>query len=366
MGIFADSVASFLAPIKDYLDDPDVTEIMVNGFDHIYIEKKGLVAKTKSKFKDEDSLMAAAINIAQFVKRKIGGEHSTMDARLPDGSRIHIVIPPVARNGTTIAIRKFSKSTLTLKHLIRGGSLSVNGAKFIDVCVYLQKNIIISGGTGSGKTTILNLIAGRIAKNQRILVIEDSSELNIPNEHVVYFETKMPDNFGKGEITIRDLVKSSLRLRPDRVIVGEVRGPEAIDLINAMNTGHAGSMGTTHANSPEGSLVRLETLSMIGDSNIPINAIRAQVGSAIQIVVQTSRLQDGSRKITSISEVLGVDDSGKYHCQDIFKYVQKGRKKDGRIIGRMEPTGIIPTFFEEVEYNNIPLTKDIFDPKFKG
>lgn len=362
-GVFSDSVLGFLAPIRAFLEDPEVTEIMINGYKEIFIEKKGLIEKTGAKFNDEDALMAAAINIAQYVKRKIGGEHATMDARLPDGSRIHIVVPPVAKNGTTIAIRKFSKTSLTLKHLIKKGSISVNGAKFIDVCVYLKKNMIISGGTGSGKTTILNMISGRINKKQRILVIEDSSELNIPNEHVIYFETRQVDNMGKGEVTIRDLVKSSLRLRPDRVIVGEVRGAEALDLINSMNTGHSGSMGTVHANTPEGSLVRLETLSMIGDSNIPVQAIRAQVASAIQIIIQTSRMNDGSRKIVQIAEVLGMDDRGKYQCQDIFRFIQRGRASDGTVLGVMEPTGKIPTFWDEVKYNNIPLELDIFDPK---
>jgi len=212
----------------------------------------------------------------------------------------------------------------------------------------------------------LGLIGGRIGKTQRVVVIEDSSELDIPNEHVIYLETRMPDNFGKGEVTIRDLVKASLRMRPDRIIVGEVRGPEALDLINSMNTGHGGSMGTAHANSSEGALVRLETLSMIGDSNIPIQVIRAQVGAAINIVVQTERLRDGSRKIVKITEVLGVDDNGKYVTQDIFQYVQRGRKSDGTIVGRMLPTGKIPTFWDEVKRNNIPIDRTIFDPEKTG
>ncbi|MBN1114806.1 MAG: CpaF family protein [Oligoflexia bacterium] len=333
---------------------------MINGPRDIFIERKGKIIKTNASFSDEGSLIAAARNIAQFVGRPLDDENLTMDARLPDGSRVHVVIPPSARNGTTIAIRKFFKVSLTLKDLINFGALSLDAARFIDICVFLAKNIIVSGGTGSGKTTLLSSIASRIPKTQRIIVIEDASELQINQEHVVFFETKAANDEGKGAVTIRDLVKSSLRLRPDRIIVGEVRGAEALDLISSMNTGHSGSMGTVHANSPSETLVRLETLAMMTEVDVPAAAIKAQVGSAIELIICTARLYDGSRKITHISEVLGVDEVGRYLTKDIYRFVQKGRNADGEIIGEMLPTGYVPTFYEDIERNNIPFPRSKF------
>lgn len=361
--VFEATIANFLAPVREFLLDDSVTEIMINGPDTIFIERKGRVIKTDAKFEDEGSLQAAARNIAQFVGRPLDDENATLDARLPNGSRVHVVIPPCARNGTTIAIRKFFKVSLTLKDLINFGALSIDGARFIDICVFLAKNVIVSGGTGSGKTTLLSSIAGRIPKHQRILVIEDSSELQINSEHVVYFETRTANDLGKGAVTIRDLLRSALRLRPDRVIVGEVRGAEALDLISAMNTGHGGSMGTVHANTPTETLVRLETLAMMTEVEVPAAAIKAQVGAAINVIICTARLYDGSRKVTHISEVLGVDELGRYQTKDIYRFTQKGRTSDGMIIGEMLPTGYVPTFYDEIERNNIPFPKSKFDPK---
>lgn len=361
--VFQATIANFLSPVRKYLEDESVTEIMINGHKTIFIERKGKVSRTDARFEDEGSLQAAARNIAQFVGRPLDDENLTLDARLPDGSRVHVVIPPCARNGTTIAIRKFFKVSLTLKDLIKFGALSMDGARFIDVCIFLAKNIIVSGGTGSGKTTFLSAAASRIPKHQRILVIEDSSELQINSPHVVFFETKAADDLGKGAVTIRDLLRSALRLRPDRVIVGEVRGPEALDLISAMNTGHGGSMGTVHANTPTETLVRLETLAMMSEVEVPAAAIKAQVGAAINIIICTGRLYDGSRKVTHISEVLGIDERERYITKDIFRFVQKGRTKEGNIIGSMQATGYIPSFYEEIERNNIPYPKEIFMKK---
>lgn len=360
--IFEATIANFLAPVKELLEDDAITDILINGYKDIFVEKKGKLIKTDASFEDEGALQAAARNIAQFVGRPLDEENPTLDARLPDGSRVHVVLPPSARNGTTVAIRKFFKVRLTLKDLITFGALSVDGARFIDVCVFLAKNIIVSGGTGSGKTTLLSCIASRIPKTQRILVIEDSSELQITSPHVVYFETRSANDYGKGSLTIRDLVRSALRLRPDRIVVGEVRGAEALDLISAMNTGHGGSMGTVHANTPPETLVRLETLAMMTETEVPVAAIRAQVGSAINIVISTARLYDGSRKIMEISEVLGVDDLGRYVTKDIYRFIQKGRTPEGTIIGEMQPTGYIPSFYDEIERNNIPFPKSKFDP----
>jgi pilus assembly protein CpaF len=361
VGVFEQSVATFLAPVKHLLDDESVTEILVNGPNEVFIERKGLLEKTEVRFIDEQALQAAVRNIAQFVGRRVDEEHPTLDARLPDGSRIHAVLPPCSRRGTSLSIRKFGSFVPTFPDIISKGTISKDAARFLDLCVYLGKNTIVSGGTGSGKTTLLNVLGSRVPKTQRLLVIEDASELKIQADHCIFFETKAPNPQGKGAVTIRDLIKSALRLRPDRIIVGEVRGPEALDLITAMNTGHGGSMGTTHANTPYDALVRLETLSMMGDTNVPVMAIRRQIASAINIVVQIKRMNDGSRKITNISEVVpDVDEHGRYSLRDIYAFVQTGRGPDGKILGEHVPMGVLPSFFDEIELNRLPFPRELF------
>ena len=363
MGVYSDSIGVFLGPIKQYLEDDSISEVLVNGANEVFIERKGLLEKTDAKFHDEQALQAAVRNIAQFVGRRIDDENPTLDARLPDGSRVAAVLPPCSRRGTTLSIRKFSKGVPTFVDLINRGSITKDAARFLDVCVYLAKNVIISGGTGSGKTTFLNVMGSRVPKNQRLLIIEDASELKIQTDHMVYFETKPANVEGKGAVTIRDLLKSALRLRPDRIIVGEVRGPEALDLITAMNTGHGGSMGTTHANTPYDALVRLETLSMMGDTQVPVMAIRRQIASAIHVVVQIKRFGDGTRKVSHITEVTPeVDEHGRYQLNDIYRFVQRGRSPQGVIIGEFVPTGYIPSFMDEIETNRLPFPKDRFTP----
>ncbi len=373
MSVFKDSIDAFLGPIKEYLEDDNVSEVLVNGAHEIFIEKKGLLEKVDASFRDEQALLAAVRNIAQFVGRRIDADNPCLDARLPDGSRVAAVIPPCSRKGTTLSVRKFSKGTPTFVDLINRGSITKDAARFLDVCIYLAKNMIISGGTGSGKTTLLNVLGGRIPNTQRLLIIEDSSELKIKTDHVVYFETKHADAEGKGAVTIRDLIKSALRLRPDRIVVGEVRGPEALDLIQAMTTGHGGSMGTTHANSPVEALIRLETLVMMGDTNVPITAVRRQICGAVQVVVQIKRLNDGSRKVTNIAEVIpDLDVRDRYQTKDVYKFVQRGRNAEGKIVGELIPTGYIPSFFEEIMLNGLPFPKERFvapawfDPKKFG
>lgn len=363
MSVFETSVQVFLNPVLSYLKDDSVTEIMINGPSDIFIERAGNLQKIDAKFDDEQALMAAVRNISQYVGRPISEEAPFLDARLPDGSRIHAVVPPIAKNGTTVCIRKFSKKKLELKDLIAKGALTPDAARFLDVCLYLKKNIIISGGTGSGKTTVLNILASRCQPEQRIVVLEDSSELKIHNTHVVYFEGRPANEYGKGVVTLRDLVKSSLRLRPDRVVVGEVRGGEALDLISSMNTGHSGSMGTVHSNNPKECLTRLETLALMTDSEVPVQAVRAQVASAIQIVLQLSRLQDGSRKVTHISECLGMDLHGNYQTNDIYLFEQWGRDKDGKVLGALNPTGNLPSFMREIEVNQLPFPKEMFQKR---
>ncbi len=354
MSIFDKSIATFLAPVKEFLDDDSVTEVLINGPTEIWVEQKGKLIRTNASFNDETTLQAAVRNIAQFVKRQIDSQNPTLDARLPNGSRIHAVLPPAARKGTTVAIRKFAKAAeLSFEKLIGWGTISADAAEFLDLCINLAKNIIVSGGTGSGKTTFLNLLGGLLPKWERLMIVEDASELQIRSDHVISFETKAADHEGKGALTIRDLIKSAMRLRPDRIIVGEVRSGEALDLITVMNTGHGGSMGTTHANSPMDALVRLETLASMGDSSIPLAALRRQIAGAVHIVIQAKRLHDGSRKITHISEVLGVDEHGKYTVQDLFKFIQTGIDADHKVLGEMRPMGNIPTFYEEIEVNGL-------------
>ena len=361
MGIFSDSVSTFLSVLQPFLEDESVSEVLVNGPNEVFIERKGLLEKTSVRFHDEQALQAAVRNIAQFVGRRIDEENPILDARLPDGSRVAAVIPPCSRKGTTLSIRKFSKGHPTFVDLINRGSISKEGARFLDVCVYLAKNVIVSGGTGSGKTTFLNVLGSRVAGNQRLLIIEDSAELKIKTDHMVSFETRPPNADGKGEVSIRDLLRSALRLRPDRIVVGEVRGAEALELITAMNTGHGGSMGTVHANSPYDALVRLETLSMMGDVNIPTQALRRQISSALHLVVQIKRLNDGSRKVTHISEVLtDTDNQGRYQLREIYKFVQRGRTAEGKTVGEFVPTGYIPSFMSEIEVNRLPFPRENF------
>ena len=362
MSVFEDAIDSFLGPIKDLLDDDGVSEIMINGHHEIFVEKKGLVFKVDNQFPNEDALLSAMRAIAQSVGRTIDADNPRLDARLPDGSRIAVVLPPMAKNGTTVAIRKFSKDDLTLQDLINFGSLSKMGARFLDICVHLGKNIIVSGGTGSGKTTMLNVLGGRIPKTQRLLIIEDASELQVEADHVVQFETRKEDpTRGITPVSIRDLVESSLRLRPDRVIIGEVRGAEAMNLIEIMNTGHDGSMGTVHANNPLDACTRLETLALSGDTQIPPDAVRKMVASAMQVIVQCSRYHDGGRRTSHISEICGVDNNGNYISRDIFRWVQTGRDPEsGKYIGEMVPCNYLPSFFDDIVVNKLPFPKSNF------
>lgn len=362
--VFRDAIENFLSPIKDLLERAEITEIMINGPYEIFVEEKGLVYKVDHRFRDEEALLSAMRAIAQSVGKTIDSQHPRLDARLPDGSRIHVVLPPMSRKGTTVAIRKFSREKMTLKKLIEVESLTPDSARFLDICVHLGKNIIVSGGTGSGKTTMLNVLGSRTPKTQRLIVIEDASELQIQAQHVVNFETFRGDT-GQNipEVNIRDLVVSAMRLRPDRIIVGEVRGPEALDLIQVMNTGHDGSMGTVHANTPKEACTRLETLTLMAQTKIPYDVIRRMIASAIHIVVQCARYQDGSRRVSHISEIIGVDEHGDYVARDIYRWIQRSRDpQTGALIGEFVPTGHIPSFFSQIAANKLPFPKSKFNP----
>ncbi len=343
MDMFGESLRAFLGPVVQFLDDRDVSEIMINGPDDIWIERKGLLTRTSAQF-TEDGLLAAARNMAQYVGRTLTEEQPRLDARLPDGSRIHVILPPMARCGTVISIRKFFPGGLTVEELIQFGSVTPEAARLLEVLVVAKKNVVVAGGTGSGKTTLLNVLSQAIPNEERILTIEDSAELQLTQEHLVPLESRPPDRHGRGEVSMRDLLHSSLRLRPDRIVIGEVRGGECFDLLQAMNTGHGGMLCTTHANSPIETLSRLESLALLADIGLPLTAVRAQVSSAIDVVVCQARMRDGSRKVTAISEVLPLTRKGDYRVQDMWIFTQTASARDEKVEGYMAPTGVVPTF----------------------
>jgi pilus assembly protein CpaF len=363
--IFEASVGYFLEPIGPFLADESVSEIMVNGYDCVYVERRGKLVRTDARFPSEDALLTAIHNVAQWVGREITEEHPVLDARLPDGSRVHAVIPPSARTGTYLTIRRFTKQILTVDDLIAFGSLSPAAKEFIEICVRLRKNIMISGGTGTGKTVLLGAVSRFIPEEERIIVIEDTSELRLIQDHCLYLESQQADRRGRGGLNVRQLFVNSLRMRPDRIIVGEVRGGEALDMIQSMISGHAGALSTVHANTPLDALIRLETLSLMSDIEIPVYVARAQVASAIHLVVQIARFsEDGSRKLTRITEARGLDDNNKYRLADIFVSHFKGRSADGRLLADLEPTGERPTFArepcEQGMSERIQLTRDVW------
>jgi pilus assembly protein CpaF len=364
--MYEKSVKEFLKPVRHFLEDGSVSEIMINGPEDIWIERKGKLYRTDAKFTPE-GLEAAARNVAQYVGRIITDERPRLDARLPDGSRIHVVLPPIARKGTAIAIRKFFPGSLTVPQLIDFGALTPEWARFIDACVKTSQNVIVAGGTGSGKTTLLNVVSSLIPNEERILTIEDSAELQLLQDHLVAFESRPPDKMGRGAVTIAHLLHSSLRLRPDRIVIGEVRGGEAFDLMQAMNTGHSGSMCTVHANSPTETCRRLESLCLMSEIELPMVAIRAQIASALNIVICCARFHDGSRRLTHIAEVLPLNEKGDYRTQDLFVYTVTGKDEEGRIQGYHAPTGMLPTFMDQLEAYGYPeMDESFFDPATYG
>ncbi len=354
--IFSETVLQFMAPIRDYLEDDAISEIMINGHDTIYIEKDGKLLKTDRKFSNEGALIAAMRNVGQFTGRQITPLTHQIDARLPDQSRVQILFKPCAGNGPYMAIRKFLNKLLSMEDLITFGSLSHDMYNLIRSCVGVHKNIVVSGGTSSGKTTFLNLISGFIDDHERIITIEDVRELQIGKDHVVAMETRKPDPHGRGEVTIRDLLVISLRMRPDRIVIGECRAGETLDMLQAMNTGHSGSMTTLHANSAKDALSRMETMALMSGVNIPLVAVRSQVASAVDMVIQISRLGDGSRKVVDIAEVLGLNGEGNYQTRSIYSYKAHGRnEKSGQIEGKHVYSGYQPTFFNDLNLSGFEL-----------
>ncbi len=366
MSLYAESLRAFLKPVVPYLDDPRCSEILINGPEDVWVEMGGRLYHTEARF-TEDGLLAAARNMAQYVGRPLSDDRPRLDARLPDGSRIHVILPPIARCGTTISIRKFFPGGLSIDQLIEFGSITPEAARFLEASVLVSKNIVVAGGTGSGKTTLLNVLSQFIPNEERIITIEDSAELQLTQDHLVPLEARPPDERGHGAVTIRDLLHSSLRLRPDRIVIGEVRGGECFDLLQALNTGHGGSMTTTHANSPRETLTRLESLALLSGVELPLRAVRAQVAAAMDIIVCAGRFVDGSRKVTHISEAMPLDDRGDYRVQDLFVYTQTGRDEEGRVIGYLAPTGVLPSFHRKLIANGFDdLDEFFFDPETYG
>ncbi len=364
--MYTESLRAFLKPVLSFLDDDSVSEILINGPEDVWIERKGRLTKTEARF-SEEGLLGAARNMAQFVGRQLSDERPRLDARLPDGSRIHVVLAPIARQGTTISIRKFFKDKLTVDSLMKFKSLTAEMARVIDAAIQTKLNMVVSGGTGSGKTTLLNVLSSLIPNEERILTIEDSAELQLNQEHLVAFESRPADKFGKGEVNMGDLLHSALRLRPDRIVVGEVRGGEAFHLMQAMNTGHGGSLCTVHANTPTDTLRRLEALCLMSGIELPMVAVRAQVASAINLVVCCERLLDGARKVSAVSEVLPLNDKGEYRTQDLFVFTPLCKGADGQLIGYHAPTGIVPHFVGKARAHGFAdLTDAFFDPATYG
>ena len=350
-----------LGPLEPLLADPTISEIMVNGAKTIFVERKGQIELTDIRFNDDEHLLKIIDKIVSRVGRRIDESSPMADARLPDGSRVNAIIPPLALDGPSLSIRRFSVKPLQMKDLINAGALTQDMADLLAGLVKAKANIIISGGTGSGKTTLLNILSSYIPSGERIITIEDTAELQLQQRHVVRLETRPPNIEGKGGISMRTLVMNSLRMRPDRIVVGECRASEVIDMLQAMNTGHKGSLTTIHANTPRDALARMENLVGMGGLTLPAKALREQIASAVDIIVQVTRLSDGSRKIVRINEITGME-GDIITSQDIFAYEMVGTGPDGRVIGHYRPTGVRPLFAERLEKYGITLPPDIFNP----
>ena len=346
-------------PLDLLLPDPEISEIMVNGPKHIFVERNGEVLETDVQFEDDNHLLRIIDRIVSPLGRRVDSDNPTADARLPDGSRVNVVIPPVAVDGPHITIRKFLQTKMTMDDLVAMDALTTHMAKFLEACVVTRLNILVTGNTSSGKTTVLNALSGFIPDKERIVTIEDAVELKLRQRHVVRLETKLPNVDGNGAVGVRELVRNALRMRPDRIVVGEVRGGEAMDMLQAMNTGHTGSLTTLHANSPRDGTSRLETMSMMAGLDMPLHAIRKQIAAAINLIVHLARLPDGSRKMTHITELSGMEGEV-ITLTDIFKFEQTGVTPQGKIIGQLRPTNMRPLFTPRLEAAGFKLGGEIF------
>ena len=354
-----------LGPLEDFLADDSITEIMVNGPNQVFVERAGKLELTNQTFMDDESVLGVIERIVAPIGRRIDESQPYVDARLPDGSRVNAIIAPLSLTGPCITIRKFAKRALTVEDLIGFGTWTRNAADFLRLCVLMRKNIVVAGGTGSGKTTLLNVLSGFIPATDRIVTIEDAAELRLVQPHVIRLEARPPNIEGRGAVPIRDLMRNCLRMRPDRIIVGECRGGEALDMLQAMNTGHDGSLTTVHANSPRDVISRLETMVLMSGMELPSRAIREQISSAIDVIVHESRLSDGSRKVVCISEVVGLEGQ-QIVMQDIFEFKQTGLDEKGKVTGKFLPTGSVPTFYEHLKSRGLAIDPAVFDPSKQG
>jgi pilus assembly protein CpaF len=350
-----------LGPLEGLLNDPEITEIMINSPKQIYIEQHGKLSLSSVTFESNDQLMQVIDRIVSSIGRRVDESSPMVDARLKDGSRVNVIIPPLALRGPTVTIRKFAKEAFTVEDLVTFGSLTGDMIRYLRACVRGRLNVVVSGGTGSGKTTTLNVLSSFIPEDERIVTIEDAAELQLRQDHVVTLETRPANIEGRGRVSIRELVINSLRMRPDRIVIGECRGGEALDMLQAMNTGHDGSLTTLHANNPRECVGRLETLVLMAGAELPSRAIRDQIGSAVNIIVQQNRLRDGTRKVVSITEVIGCD-GGEVQLQEIFTFRQAGVDEDGKVIGSFTPTGVVPHFLEHLVSEGEGLPEEIFQP----
>ncbi|MEM8530049.1 MAG: CpaF family protein [Chloroflexota bacterium] len=357
-GMVMDELFGF-GPIEPLLQNDDVTEVMVNGPDLVYIEKKGKLVTAPTRFANEEHVLKVIDRIIRPLGRRIDRKWPMVDARLPDGSRVNAIIPPCAIDGSTVTIRKFSKNKLQIEDLIRFGSITEQMAEFLRACVVSRLNVVVSGGTGSGKTTLLNVLSNFIPEDERIVTIEDSAELKLAQDHVVRLEAKPAEVDGSGRVAIRDLVINSLRMRPERVVIGECRGGETMDMLQAMNTGHDGSLTTLHANTPRDAIARMETMALMAGMDMPLRVIREQIASAIDLIVQQTRLDDGQRKVAYITEVQGME-GDKVVLQDIFLLDVKGKTAEGKMIAELRPAGTRPRFTPRLEAHGFKLPASIF------
>jgi pilus assembly protein CpaF len=349
-----------LGPLEPLLADPDISDILINRYNQVYVEKFGKLHKVDMIFKDDNHLLQVIDRIVSKIGRRVDESSPYVDARLPDGSRVNAIIPPLAIDGPALSIRRFGVDPLRISDVLAFGSLTQNMAKILEGCVKSRLNVLISGGTGSGKTTLLNILSEFIPHDERLITIEDSAELRLKQEHVVRLETRPPNIEGKGEVTQRDLMKNSLRMRPDRIIVGEVRSGEALDMLQAMNTGHDGSLSTIHANTTRDALSRLETMVLMAGLELPERAIREQIAAAINVVVQLARLSDGTRKVTNISEITGLE-GNTVVMHDIFVFKRTGIRPDGGVLGDFVPTGVRPWFMDKLKLSGFEVPEHIFE-----
>jgi len=348
-----------LGPIEPLFRDPTITDILVNNAHNIFVERKGKLSRINAEFRNDAHLLAVIDRIVSRVGRRVDESSPMVDARLPDGSRVNAIIPPLALDGPVLSIRRFGAS-ITVRELVEYGSVTQDMLTLLAGCVKARLNVLISGGTGSGKTTLLNALSSFIPSDERLITIEDAAELRLQQEHVVRLETRPPNSEGRGEVLARDLVKNALRMRPDRIIVGEVRSAEALDMLQAMNTGHEGSLSTVHSNSPRDALSRLETMILMAGTNLPNRAMREQIASALDVVIQVQRLSDGVRRVTSVVEVVGMEGE-MVTTQEIFRFKRRGVTPEGRIVGTFEPTGVRPLFAERLKIAGVEMPKGLFD-----